>query len=223
MEEKLIIEHNKREKFVIDFLTEVANETNIIYLKGENGNDRIPLRIQMIINFSLLDVFANYWCEYRNNLENPHKRCCDWYDQFCKTDRNEEFARDRQWATLSSSQMYDFRNSIVHFFALPEEKGDLYISLMPNNTPDAESQSLYDLLDKLKKSGKNVFIIKPHNFHKLIKKGGIIMLEDWANNIKTSKIDKAKGDEHIAGMERLWNKVNREGAVKISLDPKKII
>jgi hypothetical protein len=220
MEEELTIEHNKREKFVIDFLTEVANETNIIYLKGESGNDRVPLRIQVIIVFSLLDVFANYWCEYRNNREKPRKRCCDWYEQFCKTDRNEEFVRDKQWAILSSSQMYDLRDSIVHFFALPEERENLSISLEPNNLPVAESQNLRN---EFKKTGKNILIIKPHDFHKLIKKGGIVMLKDWANNIKASRNDKAKGDEHIAGMERLWNKVNKEGAVKISLGSKKII
>lgn len=220
MDKELIIEHDKKEKYVVKFLTDIATETNIIYLKDEKGNDRISLRIQMIVIFSLIDVLASYWYEYQNKNGSPGERFRNWYDQYCKVDRNEEFCKNKQWTELNSTRIYKFRSSIVHFFGLSEETDNLYIILSPNNWFDIEAQKLFD---KMKQDGHNTIILKPHEFYDLIREGAKLMLKDWIDAINMSKLDEVKGYKHIEGIRRIWNKINTEGAEKIPLDPLRII
>src|SRR3989338_2163491 len=207
-----IPEHQYREKEVIDFMSEAATEGNIIFLKDDKGNDRISQRIQMIIAFSIMDVMANYWCEYLGESKKPSEKVCLWYEKFCLTEDNEEYKRDKQWALLTSARMYRFRNSAIHFWGLSETTDDVYITLTPNDTPKKER---LQLIDAFKSKDKNTIIIKPGDFYILVKKGAIAMLNSWAETIQASHNDSVIKQEYINGIERVWNKFKREGAVKI--------
>lgn len=204
--------HPERDKVVFEFFSNIVTESNIVFLKADNNVDRIPLRIQMIISFTLMDVLASYWYEYLGKVATISTRSCSWYDTFCKTERNTEYNRDKQLKILSSERLYQFRNSLVHFMGMSEIKENLYMSLASNDLPENEKELL---IKGLETKGHRTVVIRPNDFHKLIKQGGILMLNEMQKVIEQSHTDNEKKKEHIEGIERIFNKIQLEGAVGI--------
>ncbi len=211
--DKKISEHKIREKIVVEFLTDVANEANIVFYRNESESYIVPLRIQLIISFSLLDLFANYWYEYKGETGTQSGRMTSWYDKYCRTSENEVYASDDQWKDLSSSRLSEFRNALVHFFGLGEVKpNDIYLALVSNDLPKIEIESMRT---KFTNGGHPTIIVKPIEFHSLIKKGAILMLEEWANVINQSKNSQTITLQYITAIERVFNKIQKEGAVQV--------
>lgn len=204
--------HIERDKEVFEFFSNIATESNIVFLKAENGTDRIPLRTQMIISFTLMDVLASYWYEYLGKTATITVRSCSWYDTFCKTEKNTEYIKDKQLKILGSERLYQFRNSLVHFMGMSEGKDNIYMSLASNDLPEDEKDKFIKGLET--KDYKNI-IIRPNDFHNLIKQGGIMMLNEMQKIIEQSHTDDGKKKEHIDGIERIFNKIQLEGAVGI--------
>ncbi len=202
--------HGAKEKEVFEFFNQIVKETTIVFLKDVSGGDRIPLRIQMIITFSLIDILASYWFEYLEKTGTQQERFCLWYKTFCKTYRNKKYLKNQQWNILSSSRLYQLRNSLVHFFGLSSKIENIYLSLVPNDLPDNEKS---DLEKRLNNHKYKTIVIKPNEFHELVREGGILMLEDWLENVRLANSgDTNKKNAHIKGINKIWEKIRSEGA-----------
>ncbi len=210
--QKFINEHNEREKFVFRFFNEVLEDTNVILLKNKEGDDKLPLRVQMIIAFSLIDVLGSYWYEYLGKTGKTSERAQKWYEQFCLNDKNPNLLTPQDWSRISSDRLYQFRNSLVHFFGLSEKSDGIYFALAPNNLPDDKHK---DWQKQFSKKGDESFIIKPANFYDLIREGAVLMLNEWSEVIKNAQTSPEHEKSHIEGIERIFNKINKEGAVKV--------
>ncbi len=206
------ISHEQREKEVFNFFNGVISEMGIIYLKNDKGIDIIPLRIQMIIIFSLIDICASYWYEYKGVNDSPRNRFVSWYENFCRTRDNKEYKDKLEWSEISGNRIYDLRSSLVHFFGMSEFKERIHLALAPNILSTSE---LKEMEVKINKSERSL-IIKSHDFNKLVKDGATIMLESWVEIIKQANGgDHDKKGVHIDGVERIWKKIQKEGAIQI--------
>lgn len=207
---KILEKHKKRDDAIFRFFKEASEETHCVIAKDSKGNDLISARVQMIIAFSLVDVLASYWYEYRSCFGKTNERAKFWYSTYCVTDKNKYYKE--LWKELSCDKLYKFRNSLVHFFGLGEQCGDLYISLCQNNLPEKIRQKWQkDFLEK----GQKTFIIRPREFSNMVKEGAILMLSEWKDVIKGAQTDRKKEQEHIEGINRIWEKIKKEGAVKV--------
>lgn len=204
--------YDQQVKQVFQFFNDIAEESNIVLLRGDGEGDRISLRIQMVISFSLMEVLASYWYEYLGKTAKTSERSCDWYDVFCKTNKNKEYTKEPQWNLLSSKRLYHFRNSLVHFMGMSEVYEGTYMGLVPNDLPDEEKENLQRIL---KKDTHSTIVVRPHDFHRLIRQGGILMLNKIQETIKQAETDKKKKLEYLGGIDRIWKKFIKEGAVKI--------
>ena len=210
--EDLKYNHEKREKEVFNFFNGVTLETDSIFLKNSDSTDVIPLRIQMVVIFSLIDIFASYWYEYKGERGGQKDRFINWYDYFCRTNKNLKYKKDDKWDIIDSHRIYRLRCSLVHFFGLSEASELIYLALVSNNLPEKEIKELETRFTKLKTN----IIIKPHDFYVLVKNGGITMFNEWIENIKEANNgNDNKKSEHIDGIERIWKKIQNEGAVGI--------
>lgn len=207
-----ILSHEQREAEVFSFFNGVISETSAIYLKNDNNIDIIPLRIQMIIIFSLIDIFASYWYEYKGEVDGQKDRFISWYENFCRINKNKEYINKHIWSEISSNRMYNFRSSLVHFFGMSEKSEEIYLALVSNYLQKVEMEALELQINKTAKS----IIIKPHEFYILVKNGATLMLESWIQNIRqANEGNNDKKTEHIDGIERIWEKIQKEGAVQI--------
>lgn len=208
---QMLKEHTDREKEVFHFFNQIIAETTIIYLKDANDKDQIPLRIQMIIIFSLIDVLGSYWYEYLGQSGKTNERAQAWYEAFCATDRNPHY--QGLWRELTSTRLYAFRNALVHFFGFGEENEGLSIILAASNLSEKMRLGMEeDLLVR----GHKTIVMRPNNFSDLIKEGAIIMLHEWGSTIQAAQSEPVREAEYIAGIERVWKKVRKEGATGIS-------
>lgn len=207
---KNLEEHKKRDDEVFRFFKEVSEETHRVTAKDSHGNDFISARVQMIIAFSLIDVLASYWYEYKGCFGKTNERAQAWYKTYCTTNDNEYYKE--LWKELDCENLYKFRNSLVHFFGLGEQDEKLYLSLCQNNLSEEIRQKWQ--LDFCQKN-KKTFIIRPKDFSNMIKEGAILMLNEWKRVIEDAQIDREKEKVHIEGIERVWKKINKEGAVRV--------
>lgn len=205
-----INEHEKREKEVLSFFKEIMAEAEVVNLKDPNGNDLISSRIQMLVVFSIVDVLASYWYEYSGQTGKTNERAQKWYDAFCAIERNKHY--QNLWRDVSSSRLYIFRNALVHFFGLGEQNEEISILLGQNNLPEKTREMLHAEL--LAKNHKTI-VVRPKDFFDMVAEGAIIMLSDWGNTIKEAQRSREREKEYIAGIERVWKKVKKEGAVRV--------
>lgn len=209
---KMLQEHQGREDEVFRFFKEVTEETTVINLTDEKGNDRMPARIQMITIFSLVDVMGSYWFEYLDQTGRTNERAQVWYDKFCATDKNKHHID--LWKDISSTRLYNFRNALVHFFGFGEASEGISIVLAPNNMQE-EIRKKYEA--GFLRAGHKTIVIRPRSFSDLIKEGAILMLKEWGSIITEAQTDRTREREYIEGIERVWNKVRKEGAVMVEL------
>jgi len=205
--------HEQREREVFDFFNGITSETDSIFLKNNDNTDVIPLRIQMVVVFSLIDIFASYWYEYRGEEKGQRERFTSWYDTFCRKKINSRYNEGGKWDVIDQDRIYRLRCSLVHFFGLSSASEPIYLSLVSNNLPEKEIKDLEARLNKLKTN----IIIKPHDFYILVKNGCIVMFNEWIKNIhEANDGDDNKKREHIEGIERIWKKIQNEGAIGIA-------
>lgn len=206
--------HQQKEKETFAFFTEVIEgEINVTLLQNEKNEDLIPLRTQLILSFVLSEVLASYWYEFKGITGTPTERFIEWYKEFCKTTQNKIYKQHSHWATMPPDRLFELRNSLIHFMGLSAPKDYIYFSLVSNDLPDSDFAQ-YE--QGLSKNGNTTFVIKPKEFNLLIKEGGVLMLNRWARDIREANDGNIeKRDQYICGIDRIWRKIQSEGAVKI--------
>lgn len=213
MDRKEILEiHIAREKEVVSFFIGVIEEVNQVFLNETDGSNRIPLRVQTVAAFSAIDVLASYWFAFLNKTGRTNKRAEAWYDEFCAKEENKHYLG--LWRKVSSERLYKFRNALVHFFGMGEiDPGEIYIALAANDLSDESKEKMERAF--LAKGHKTI-MFRPKDFFDMIREGAIMMMEQWASIIAEAQTDKAKEQEYIEGIERVWQKIMKEGAKGIS-------
>ncbi|OGM93190.1 hypothetical protein A2333_00460 [Candidatus Wolfebacteria bacterium RIFOXYB2_FULL_49_7] len=208
----MIEKHNERKKEVVDFINDVIRDINSIFLCDYPSSPRI----QAIIVFSLLDILASYWYEYDGKCETQSKRFTSWLRTFCLIGQNVEYVKNTRWHKLSSERLWHLRNSLVHFFGLSNESDGIYMALASNKFSDKEVDEYESGINKLGES--LVIMVKPKDLYELIKQGGILMLKDWIKNIHEAQAgNNERGVRHIDGIERIYKKIQSEGAKLIPM------
>jgi hypothetical protein len=205
------------EKEVFAFFNEaVAQEINIVNLQNEKGHDAIPLRAQLILIFSLVDILSNYWFEFRGESASQRIRFCSWISEFCMTKKNSKYIG--YWKTVSAQRLYELRCSSVHFLGLSRANEGIYFALSPNDYPESKRG---EFSRKISKPGNKTIMLKPRHLHELTRQGGMLMLNSWQRMIKqANKGSQEKREEYMSGIERVWRKYFSEGAVNVKLGPR---
>ena len=173
-------------------------------------------RLQMLVIFTLIDVFSNYWNVYLDSPELGTKvKFVQWHTTFCRVSENEEYKQSDLWKSFSVQRLYELRCSIAHFLGLSGIQDTSSFALMSSDMPDAE-------LKKFKKEcGRGVIMIRPVEFYSLVRSGGLLMLEKWASIIKDARNDRDKEDAYISGMKRIFDKIMEEGAKRVAVKKSK--
>ncbi len=203
----LLENHNIREEKIIKFMETAMDE--ITYSFSEKGETYI--RAQLALAFTAIDFLSTYWDKYNNEAdEKPSVSFERWLDLFCLTDENEYYRDSKYYKKASAKDFTRLRNSIVHFYSLPREQD---FTLMPNNYTTKEAEDFVQKLEE--KTGKSMHCVQSMSFYKLVRKGGVLMLEEMIENVKT------KPQEHFEGIKRVFEEVQSRGAALIEVKNEK--
>lgn len=208
---EVISEHNLREKAVIKFLTDTTGELTAGFRTFENGSYILPERANFILCFSLVDVMRKYWEIYNDCPSNEtHQKpsFIKWSDDFCFTEENGTFKKNKMLKRLNSNSLYNLRCSLVHFYGLSPHAEGISFSIAPN---EASDEWILNTSKKLSKEHKIYIILRSSDIHNLVYDGADVMLERMQKNIEF------KPKFHMEAIERIYEKFRSEGVVGIDL------
>ncbi len=205
--------HSEKDKLVFQFFTDTLEDIGAIFAKSDKGHELIASRVQLIALFTLVDVLASYWYEYRNRIGTgtPRDRFASWLSEFCYVPENKEFIGS-EYEKISIDRLYELRSSLVHFFGLARTAVDTF-GIAPND--DEARSTMLSFIKQQKNKGTRMYLIESKKLHSLISEGALLMLGRWSKIIKDSQTDETKKWSHIEGIDRIYTKVMNEGAVRV--------
>ena len=207
-------DHQKKDDAVLKFFLKEATEdiASVFAMDSEHRNFTSE-RVQLICVFTLVDVIANYWYEYLGKNGTQRDRFLEWVKKYCLVDTNPEY-RDTDFVHLSAENLYAVRSSMVHFLGIAGLDGEYKLTFATNRMSD-------DFIARYQKGfrerGHHVLVVKPKKLHNLILEGTILMFSDWKKVINEAQSDEGKKWQHIEGIDRIYQKVQLEGALKIEI------
>lgn len=172
-------------------------------------NDGKFVRMRLLVSFSLAEVVCGIFCKYFNLGLGNDALMKKWFAEYCFVDSNVVYKEHLYLKKIDSEYLYQLRCSIVHAFALPEQKGTLTVMFV-NGLETAENIKRIDA-GFTKEEFTPVFI-SPDSLTQLFLKGfGLLH----------SKIFLPEGiltKENYDGMERVHKEFYRRGAKPINLN-----
>ncbi len=207
-------EHQKKDDAVLKFfLKEATEDIASVFAMDTQKRNYTSERVQLVCVFTLIDVIANYWYEYLGKNGTQKDRFLEWVEKYCLTNANPEY-KNTDFVHLSAKNLYAVRSSMVHFLGIAGLDGDYKLTFATNIMSD-------DFIEKYRKGflerGHHVLVVKPKSLHNLILEGTILMLNEWKKVIDEAQSDENKKWEHIEGIDRLYQKIQIEGAAKVAV------
>jgi len=211
---KQMSEHDKKEKAVAKSILEFTNELSNLFYKTEKGMYPVASRMQLIGCFSIIDVLANYWFEYLGRLDGTASlRFNEYVNLFCFTERNTDYKDSKNLSNLTVDDFYKFRCGLVHFYGLSVKN----LVIMPNTDDKFTEADIEEYKKKLRKATGSLICIQPLEIKNLIYKSAELMLLTMIENIKKSQTDESFKQKHIEGVNRIYEKMQKEGAILVPM------
>lgn len=204
-------EHDVREKAVFKFLTDTTGELTSGFRTFENGSYILPERPNFILCFSFIDVIRKYWDIYSDiPSHETHQKpsFIRWLDTFCFTADNADFMKNKMLQKINSDALYKLRCSLVHFYGFSPDVEGITFSIAPN---EASDKWVNETAIKLSKEGSDCCLLRSSDIHDLVFKGADLMLKKIMEKIDIDP------QFHLDGIKRVYDKVQKEGAVGIEL------
>ncbi|TSC76390.1 MAG: hypothetical protein G01um101429_1159 [Parcubacteria group bacterium Gr01-1014_29] len=211
--QQLGLTHQKKDDSVFKFFKEATEDIASVFAMDLEHRNYTTERVQLICVFTLIDVIANYWYEYLRKNGTQQERFLAWVKKYCLTDSNPEY-RGTDFAHLSAENLYAVRSSMVHFLGIAG-LGDKYKLTFATNRMSDEFIAKYQ--KRFQDYGHHVLVVKPKKLHNLILEGTVLMLMEWKKVIDEAQTDEATKWQHIEGIDRIYQKIQLEGAVKVAI------
>lgn len=217
--QKLGREHKKKDDLVFRFFRESMEDIGSVFAMDDKKRNYTSERVQLICVFTFVDVIASYWYEYLGRSGTQRERFLGWVQKYCLTNENLLYA-GTDFAQLTAGNLYAFRSSMVHFFGIAGLEDDYKLSIATNRISDK-------LIEKWKQGfrerGEQVLIIKPKQLHNLMLEGAVKMLDEWKVIIDEAQNNELKKWEYIEGINRIYQKIQLEGALKMNIPEERAI
>ncbi|QQS59275.1 hypothetical protein IPN35_00065 [Candidatus Peregrinibacteria bacterium] len=201
--------HDKREKKVVAFLTQSTEEINQAF-SIIDGKPIINDRPKLILVFTALDIFYTYWQEYLSKKVSQKIGFPSWIDSFCFVKENKVYQSNPCLKKITSQQLYELRNSMVHFYGLRRKTDNVNLMVISDLKDQEYIDELTQEFDN-KTKGVNV-ILQPKLLRDLIWEGGILMMGKMIDNLRSSP------NKHIEGIKNIHTEVIERGAARIEFE-----
>ena len=205
--------HQKKDDEVFKFFKEAMKDIGSVFTMDAEKRNYTSERVQLVCVFTFVDVVASYWYEYLNKTGTQRERFVEWVERYCLTAENQEYS-GTDFEHLTAGNFYAFRSSMVHYFGIAGLEGDYKLSIATNRIDDK-------LIEKwrqgFREHGTSVLIIKPKKLYNFVLEGAVVMLGEWKKIIDEAKSNEEKKGQHIEGIDRIYQKIQLEGAAKVSI------
>jgi len=184
----------------------------------KNFDFYLPVRSQMIVLFASLEVLYFLQIAYEKETDDDDKlkevaiRDKDFYKKFINSfllnEENDYYKNNfLRFSKIDAGKIRDLRNSLTHFFSLPNNGLSIVPSLLREKAIKLENTL------KQNKHG-NVIFISPEDLYELIKSAHRLRMIKWGEDFKNNKAD----FKRKAGF--LVNLIKNNGAMIVQFNPK---
>lgn len=219
--EKILEQHKEKDDKIFRFFREVLEDIGTIFVTNDKGKELVSSRVQVIAVFTLADIVASYWFAYHDKTGTPTERFITWVNSYCLIPENKAFPNST-YSDISAERLFKLRNSLVHFFGLASGKDEVHnFAISPNNENWMEVTK--KLQKTLEKKGQKICVIESKKFYNLVLEGAILMLDEWKLVIDEAQDNEEKKVSHIEGIDRIFQKIETEGALKIQKPEEKLL
>lgn len=209
---KDIEEHEKNEKYVTDCLLQVTEELKSLFYKTNEGDEIIPVLMQMMGIFTVIEVLGSYWYEYQNKTGKPTERFIEFVSTFCFDEINKEYKQRKYLKNMTAEELCKLRNSIIHFYGLGKNNK---LCIIPNIARKSPQEKIDQTINNFLKIRKDFIFIQPFELKSIVIQGAISMLEKFKEDLKSIK-DEVDEANYISNIKRIQVKLFNEGASRVS-------
>lgn len=191
---------------VIAGIVDEFNKT-INVLKRDNS----LVRMKLLIAFSFAEIMSGIYGKFYDlNLGNKDlmKR---WFKAYCLTEKNEIFNKRLYIRKVDENYLYELRCSIMHAFALPEQKDNRAIMFL--NGPET-GEDIKEIDKKFTAAGFITVFISSDTLTALFLNGGICLTQEIFNS------EEAASPQYFERLKKIHKEFYRRGAVPIPLKAK---
>jgi hypothetical protein len=167
------------------------------------------VRIRLLIDFSLLEVLCVVFNQYYNLKLGDRALLKKFIKEYCLTNKNTVYNEHPYLNKIDEDYLYELRCSIIHAFALPEQKGNLAVTF-PNGSENAPI--IKKIEEGFKAKGINAVFISTGSLIKLFIKGGMILIEEML-----PAVDKPT-EAQFESVQRVYKEILRRGSKPVPLE-----
>lgn len=172
------------------------------------NNDQRFIRTRLLMAFSFLEVICGLYNAYFDRQLENRALLKEWLEKYCVTDSNLVFKSHPYIRMLSVEQIYKFRNSIIHAFALPEPENNVSI-MVPNGSESSEVIIKMD--EGFRKLGHTVAFVSADSLLQLFLAGYTLMHPDIFKDLTIAT------QSDFDSLQRVVKEFGRRGARGIPL------
>ncbi len=204
-------DHQRKDDAVFRFFRGVMDDIQTLFRTDEQGHPQTSQRAQLVLVYTFIDVTASFWYAYLGKVGTPSGRFISWVESYALTKRNGDYS-GTDFEKVSPERLYSLRCSMVHFFGIARKDNEIDVGFAVNNTSAAE---LEKWRAAWRRSGRDVVILTPWQLYVLVLEGVILMLDEWKGVIDLAQTDEEQKWAHIRGIDRVFRKIDTEGAAVI--------
>lgn len=191
---KQIVTYADKKEAVKAFISDLVKETGHVYGLIKDSQS---IRTMALLAFANLEVYSCYWALYNGDSERKNKdKIISWLNEYFYS-KNKYLTDFPHYKKISAEDLYNLRCNTVHFFS-STYKG---LSISNGDERTLEKCFFEDGRITISAMSLNLFIWE----------GAIMMLKILLDERNTTK-------EHQAGIERIFEKIQNEGAIMINLE-----
>ncbi len=157
---------------------------------GDIGESTIGAKYKVMLLMTYIDIFAQIWAIHEKNTDKLQRTQFEnWSDEFIFHDSNDEFVNERsEIEPLDSKSLYQIRNSLVHFAALPNNSKSKLSTFISS---DSKSEFCNRYPNEVKRAEGQILLLTPKILFPLVVKAVILTLPKILENKDTLRaIDK---------------------------------
>lgn len=206
---------NEIEKYVLEYFHSLWNDIRkSIYLLRKNNPSLVKSEICLaFIGADSLSRFGEIITTGKEE-KTGEDRFREWFDNFVFNERNEVYKKHKQEINCDSFSTWKLRNSLLHFYGLPDLKSG-YIGFA---SLDQTLAKKFKTMVSQNHPGKQIRVVNPYRLIETILSGFLRQLEVLSEMIKSN--NDSEKEIYAKGVVRCYEIIQNEGSVYVPFQKK---
>ncbi|MFA6428028.1 MAG: hypothetical protein WCW02_00590 [Candidatus Buchananbacteria bacterium] len=197
---------NEIEKHVIEYFNNIWQEINESIEILRKNNYRM-VKSEVCLALIIADAFSRFREIILTGKEekNNESRFKEWFNDYVFNSSNLIYSKYRNDMKYDSSNIWQLRNSLIHFYGLPTNP-TIALGTLDYETAKKFKETVYKSHD-----GMQVLVVNPLILIKAILHGLLVQLQSFVDIIKGN--DDCKKEAYAKGIVKCYEIIQAEGSV----------